>query len=435
LLLVCLSFAGAAPISASSDVCRFTLPRTVEDRWDMEVILFHRNGAFHHGYALVPGRDNVPHRVDVTPSRPIQWQKADGTPIDVPVRMRGYYSYKLKPEFSEYKQRYESGQIKVGYPIPTPPVAWKDGRLRGTVDVLIAPLGVANRTGRGSLDTAYRIRVGAGGAMGGPLTGTATWWPYANKDDDYGAGAEKTTVKLENARWDPGYWKPAEGTSIAPGADWPQARGPWLTGAARDCGRPLVENLDNARLVWVGEEIIGGGRGAVLSRGGFAMYPYAWQNIGYGAFAGVTVADGKVFQYLTHPDEELVARDEEIARNVYVELGADPRTMANDRGHMRDTVLCLDARTGTTLWWFKSERTFGKIKSGKGGIGMTACFYRGKVYARGSGGLYCLDAGTGTLVWHASGVKKDGVKVGYAPSGGWSHDESPVIIGGVLVMG
>ncbi|MGC9455671.1 MAG: PQQ-binding-like beta-propeller repeat protein [Phycisphaerae bacterium] len=426
--------AVASPLVAASDVCRFTIPQAVDGRWDMEVILFHRDGEFHHGYAVVPGRDNVPHRVDVTPSEPIEWQTADGEPIDVPEEMRGYYSYK-RPEFDSYRRRWREGEIKVTHPIPTPPVSWSDGKLTGFVDVLIAPVNVANSTGRGSFDTAYRIRLDATVRMDGDLTGTATWWNYAENDDDYAPIDGKTTVRLADARWDGDYWQPGEGTELAEGAAWPQARGPMLTGAAGDCDRPLVDNLDDARLVWVGEEIIGGGRGAVLSRGGFAMYPYAWQNIGYGGFAGVTVADGKVFQYLTHPDEELVSADEQIARNVYVQLGADPRTMANERGYMRDTVLCLDARTGRTLWRFESDRTFGGVRSGKGGIGMTACYHDDRVYARGSGGLYCLDADTGELLWHKASGQKGDVRVGYGPTGGWSHDESPVIIGGVLIIG
>ncbi len=434
-LLTYLGIAAGSPASTGSRVCRFTLPEAVGERWDMEVVLFHRNGGFHHGYALVGGRDNVPHRMDVTPSRPIQWQKADGTAFEVPDRMRGYYSYMLKPEFTEYKQAYESGQIKIAYPIATGAIQWSDGRLSGIVDVLIAPVNIANTTGRGPLDTAYRIRVDAKGSAGSALSGSAVWWNYDEKDDDYGADAPRTTVTLRNAHWDRNYWKPKPTSDYAETTDWPQARGPVLNGSAADCESPLIDNLDDARLLWVGEETIGGGRGAVLSRGGFAMYPYAWQNIGYGGFAGVTVADGKVFQYVVHPDEELVAADKTIAENVYVQLGADPRTMANERGQMRDTVLCLDARTGKTLWWFKSDKTFGKIKSGKGGVGMTACYYKDKVYARGSGGLYCLDADTGRLVWHKTGDKKTDTKVSYGPSGGWSHDESPVIIGRTLVMG
>ncbi len=417
-----------------SRVCRLTIPRAVDAAWDMELILFHRSSGFHHGYALVPGRDQVPHRVDVTPSQPIQWQKADGAPLHVPERMRGYYSYKLE-EFRSYKEQYEKGTIKIAYPIPTPPLTWSDGKLTGTVDVLIAPVNLSNKTGRGPLDTAYRIRIDAEKDVNDSFKGTAAWWTYEKNDVSYGADRTKTTCTIENGRWDAGYWKPAGGSGLAEGAAWPQARGLMLNGAATDCTQPLVDNLEDAKLIWVGEEIIGGGRGAVLSRGGFAMYPYAWQNISYGAFAGVTVADDKVFQYLTHPDEALVAADTEIARNVYVQLGADPRTLANERGHMRDTVLCLDAHTGKTLWWFKSKETFVKIKSGKGGIGMTACFYTGRVYARGSGGLYCLNAETGALLWKKKQVKQGKVKVSLGPSGGWSHDESPVIVGGVLVLG
>lgn len=421
-------------LHAASDVCRFTIPKAVAERWGIEIVLFHRDGSFHNGYALVPGRERVPHRVDITPSKPIQWQKADGTPYHVPNSLRGYYSYKHK-DFRRNKELFAAGKIKVAHHIPTGPIAWKDGKLSGFVDVKIGPVNISTSSGRGPYDTPYRIRIEAAGKMGGALTGNATWWNYDSKDDDYGKDAKKTTVKLESARWDPDYWAPAEGTDFAAGTDWPQARGPMLNGSAADCKRPFVENLGDARLQWVGEEIIGGGRGAVLSRGGFAMYPYAWQNISFGSFAGVTVADGKVFQYLVHPDEKRVAADEAIAKNVYVHLGADPRTLANSNGHMRDTVLCLDARTGKTLWWFKSERTFGGIASGKGGIGMTACFHKGKVYARGSGGLYCLDANSGKLLWNKGGATKGKAKVGYGPSSGWSHDESPVIVGGVLVIG
>ncbi len=434
-LLLVVLLVVACPAWAGSQVCRFTISNAVDARWDMEVILFCRDEAFHHGYALTPGRDQKPHRVDVTPSLPIQWQTADGKKLDVPERMRGYYSYGRKKEFGHYKNLYRTGKIKIAYPQPTPPVAWKDGKLTGYVDVLIAPVNQSNKTGRGPMDIAYRIKLDARGELGGKLSGSATWWTYDDKDDDYAPVDGKTAVDLVNARWDGEYWKPAPQSDLASGKEWPQARGPMLTGAAVDCDRPLVKNLDDARLVWVGEEIIGGGRGAVLSRGDFAMYPYAWQNIGYGAFAGVTVADGKVFQYLIHPDEQMVASSEKIANNVYVQLGADPRTMANNHGMVRDTVLCLDARTGRTLWWFKSERTFGNVKSGKGGIGMTACFHKGRVYARGQGGLYCLDADTGKLLWHKSGATKGPAKVGYGPTSAWSHDESPVVIGGVLVMG
>ena len=432
LFVACWMPASPSIAADASAVCRLTIPKLVDGRYDLEVLLFHRDGAFHNGYARVLGRDQLPQSVDITPSRPIQWQTADGKPIDVPDKMRGYYSYTNKEEFAAWKKRYETGQIKIGYPIDTPPIAWDGARLIGVVDVLIKPMDRANTPGREGVDVPYRISIDAKGSGDGKLAGTYTLWTYADKDDTYGQNNPKTKGDLVNARWDSAYWKPADGTEYAAGKDWPQARGPNLTGAATDSQRPLIDNLHDARLLWVSEEILPGGRGAVLSRGGFAMYPYAWQNIGFGGFSGPAVVDGKVYQYLTIADEALVARDEAIARNVYVQLGADPRTMGNERGHMRDTVLCLDAQTGKTLWWWKSEKTFGNVPEGKGGVGTTTCVFDGKVYARGSGGLYCLDAQTGKLLWNVGGSKKD--KVSFGLSGNWSHDMSPVMIGGVLVM-
>ncbi len=65
------------------------------------------------------------------------------------------------------------------------------------------------------------------------------------------------------------------------------------------------------------------------------------------------------------------------------------------------------------------------------GRGCTPCVYNGKVYGRGSG-IYCLDAETGKLLWFQRG--RDRKDRSYGLSGGWSRDQSPVVIGGTLVF-
>ena len=45
----------AADSPTASDVLRFTLPEFVDGRFDLHVMLYHRDDRFHHGYAVVPG--------------------------------------------------------------------------------------------------------------------------------------------------------------------------------------------------------------------------------------------------------------------------------------------------------------------------------------------------------------------------------------------
>ena len=93
-------------VTKPSTVLQFTVPQFVEGRYDALVTLYMRNGVVSMGYAQVPDRDNMLHRIDTEPSAPIAfvWAK-DGKKIDVPESARGYYSYKEK-NFLKYKDLY-----------------------------------------------------------------------------------------------------------------------------------------------------------------------------------------------------------------------------------------------------------------------------------------------------------------------------------------
>ncbi|MCJ8336805.1 MAG: hypothetical protein MJH10_21725, partial [Epibacterium sp.] len=77
-------------VTKPSTVLQFTLPQFVEGRYDVRVTLYLRNGQVSMGYAQVPDRDNMLHRIDTEPSAPIAfvWAK-DGKEIDVPESARG----------------------------------------------------------------------------------------------------------------------------------------------------------------------------------------------------------------------------------------------------------------------------------------------------------------------------------------------------------
>lgn len=433
LSLIATMVAAPADDPRPSQVCRLTLTGLVEGRYDAELVLYHRDGVFHHGYALCPARDNLVHRLALKPSPPIRWETAEGKPLDVPQAMRGYYSYK-HPEFAAYKARFAKGEIRVAYPHPTPPLAWDGARLTGMLDVLFIEPDTPTGEGRDVASLVYRISLTADGAPGA-TGGGYTAWTYAEKDDTYGADNPRRQGAVQ-VRWDPDFWAPRPGADFAPGRDWPQVGGPLTAGGGADGQAELISNLHDARPLWVSEEIIGGGRGAMMSRGDFSMYPYAWTSLGYGGYAGPSVRDGRVYLHVMEPDAAQIAAHPAVAGNVYVQLGADPRMLANDLKLLRDAVICADARTGRTLWHFRSERTFGNIPESKAGRGTTVCALADRLIARGAGGLYALDARTGALLWQKSG--ENGVDYSSNASGGfagtWSHDKSPVLIGGVVVL-
>jgi outer membrane protein assembly factor BamB len=69
-----------------------------------------------------------------------------------------------------------------------------------------------------------------------------------------------------------------------------------------------------------------------------------------------------------------------------------------------DTVICLDAATGKTLW--RKSLPAQKVDNGYMdgyGLSSTVTVSGGKCYAVGSTGVYCLDVKDGSVVWQAKG--------------------------------
>ncbi|MHC4253566.1 MAG: outer membrane protein assembly factor BamB family protein, partial [Planctomycetota bacterium] len=162
------------------------------------------------------------------------------------------------------------------------------------------------------------------------------------------------------------------------------------------------------------------------------MYPATWTTLNYGGFSGPAVADGKVFLSVLEADLDEIAKDERSEKDIYIRVGADPRVRAEEYGLLRDAVICFDARTGRTLWHYRSDGTFRNVPSSKAGRAGTCCVLGGRVVARGSGGLYAFDPGSGELLWRRRG-RQGGVDF-TTHGGSWSQDRSPVAIGGVLVI-
>ena len=404
--LSALLFIGSSAVmaveSTDSRILRLHFNDLVDSKYDVEVILHERDGILHHGYALLPEVDNLPHRIDLTPSLPIAFKDRDGKIIDVPKEMQGRYSYK-NPNFNKWKGRYESGDIDI---VPTqqvePLTASSSESISGMLDVLIMKVDEANSAGRNNSSQAFRLNLDLKlNSDGQVVSGSAMSHSYNNGDWSFGSDAPKRQIAVSGG-WASDAWKAAANTEFADGTDWPMAHGPMLTGHAADFDGKLVDNLHDARLLWVAEDTLPSGRSGGRSRGGFAMQPYSWTTTGFGGYAAPIIADDKVFVFVHTADMDAINKHPETAKDPFVKLGVEKESLGTVLNLVRDTVYAYDAQTGKRLWAFHGA-TGGLSRVSKGGMASTPCFYDGKIFARGQGGVYALDANSGDVMWHNKG--------------------------------
>lgn len=403
-------------------VCEPTLSKLLDGGQDVRLVVYHRGKGFRHGYAVVEGADNRPHRVDPTPAAPFGYFLADGKELgkDEYEVLTGVYAYK-RPEWRKYYDLWRGGKLIPRRIEDVPALRWDGKALSGTADVFICahvkPGAQATFQGR-----VFRAAIRATGDERGRLSGTYEAYPYSMDDRLYRPMDPAKTVRGSCAGgWRDDFWQVRPGTEYAAGRDWPNARGPNLNGSAIDSGAELVDDLHAARLLWVSEEVLPGGRGA--RRNPLDPRPANDFPAGSDAYGGPVVSGGKVYLYAAAWD----ARHLAPASDLMQVRGAPPTF--GPRGYS-DVVLCIDARTGRTIW--RREFAWGLAGSGqgpptgKGGRGLTPCVHDGRVFARGCRALYCLDAATGESRW-------TNARLGGA-GGGWSRDVSPVVIGGVLLL-
>lgn len=422
-LVLLWSTAGVeADDGGSSSVCRVSLTRFVDGAYDLDLVLYYQSGRFHHGYAVVPKRDNLVHRIEVKPARPVAWQDAEGNPVEIPANMRGNYSY-TDEGFGEYRRRYEDGEIRIVHPIAVPELAWDGAKLTGTVDVQVTYVD-SSLGGRSPLGRTFRVVLNLGGR---PLQGEAVAWEYDmdRMDDSFGADAPRQTFKA-NARWDEQPWQPKPGTQLAPGKSWPQSTGPLFTEAAEDHDGPLVRNLHDARLVWVAEDAMPGSSGT--TRGNFAMRTFAWTGYGNDVFGSPAVADGRVFVFTSQPGVEHLAHHPVVdENNAFYRLGIKSASF----GSPTDVITAYDAQTGRRLW-----RHVGipgdRAARGKSTNGLTHLVAGDRVIVRGAGALYALDAATGRVLWQKTRVDRLDLTLNNTHQS--SVDASPSLIDGTVVM-
>ncbi len=197
-------------------------------------------------------------------------------------------------------------------------------------------------------------------------------------------------------------------------APWPCWRGPRFNGSTKDQGIELIQDLLQAKLVWVSEDPIPGA--------------YCYTAYWVGGHSSPIVAERRVYiAYSCPPGRatyEFTAEDVEYRTRTNRQ--PDLPDMTGD-----DVIHCFDAKTGKTLW----RRVFGRkgrLICGEG-LHLTVCYADGRIYAPGSAGaLYCVDAASGEPVWEARVEPQamvDGKWKGTTITG------APQVIDGVVVLG
>lgn len=417
-----------------SEVLRMSLPKLGVGGRDLHLTMLARGGRFFAGYAQPSGGLPVFDRIEVAPPGPHRIiDTASGTEIDYPASLYRRYGYKDQ-DFKALRERYMAGTLAMQRYDDPPPLTWDASArtLRGTMDVLLSNA----QAGEDGYAPFIRLELDMTGGERGTLSGSGRWHAYELKDQTYGAKASRTEIRL-TAKWDAEAWKPVPGSEFAPGKDWPQQRGPHLNGSAIDCGRPLVDSILDARIAWIAEEVMPGQKGGV-NKTPFGMGSIVVNDLTTGGYAAPCVVDGRVYFWYYFPDLDWLAAHSPWGAGPRDPKSVDPNTYAlwvrgapmghDAMEHYLSVAVCIDARTGQTLWRRTEPFTAGKLPDEKQMNGLTPVVHAGKLIARTPGALVCWDAKDGRELWRSKEYRMNQRKI-Y-----WSHDESLAVIGGTLLV-
>jgi outer membrane protein assembly factor BamB len=231
-----------------------------------------------------------------------------------------------------------------------------------------------------------------------------------------------------------------------PGADspWPQANGPFGNFNPRQWGAKLVDDLKDARKLWVSESNdLGRAKGSASGYTEMLADPTTHA----GSASGLIVAEVKVFASSFRPRgdvwaEKQVRVAQDLGKFTGDRLAALKRNTALDAD---DLTVAIDLKTGKTAWRAVEE---GKGLNRAGGkrlhFHLTPAYHSGRVFSMGTTGrVYCYDAGTGKKLWEddtgslvkpATALKEKLLKERNELPGGEGMGMSLVTAGGVLVV-
>ncbi len=214
---------------------------------------------------------------------------------------------------------------------------------------------------------------------------------------------ERTAVRGEVAGEARDAEAAAAGQSFASGQDWPQFGGPNGDFGAAPFDGQLIEDMRDARLVWMSEETPAG-RSQVNRYGQGNLRHF----LNYGMAGGTAspmIADGRVFLNFVIPATDSTAEETLGDQAASYKARGVPTVAAMWTAQGTDVLLCLDAATGRTLW--RAEVPGGRYYPywadrghHKGWWGPQVAVADGQVFWETSHGVtWALDAATGETQW------------------------------------
>lgn len=229
-------------------------------------------------------------------------------------------------------------------------------------------------------------------------------------------------------------------------APWPQANGPHSNYNPLRYGHKLVDDLKNARQVWMSEDTdLGFAKGSVS---GYTRH-LAAEGTHPGSTSGLIVAEGLVFASTFRPSGDVWAENNDrIAA-----AARDDKWTAEQRANIRhhaaiaadDLTIAYDTKTGRVAWKAEENGKGVNRYSGKRNhFGVTPAYHDGRVFSYGTTGrLYCYDAKTGEKLWEddsdpfiklAEQERAELLKERDGLAGGNAMSASLVVADGVVVV-
>ena len=237
---------------------------------------------------------------------------------------------------------------------------------------------------------------------------------------------------------------PASAAELPP---WPQANGPFGNFNPRQYGVKLVDDLAQAKQLWVSEfSDLGFAKG---SSSGYVNH-LADATTHPGTASGLIVAEGKVFASSFRPRGDVWPEKMPHFQSDKVQaLFNDPKKAAAIRRNSAldadDLTVAIDLKTGKTVWTaVEAGKGFNRYSGKRLQFHGTPVYFAGRVFSLGTlGSVYCYDAATGKKLWEesqsafvksATALKEKLLQTRNDLPDGGGMGASPVVAGGVLIV-